>query len=42
MRIDAQLTPRAEDTSGLIERAERDCFVGASLRIKPEYEWHVS
>jgi organic hydroperoxide reductase OsmC/OhrA len=42
VRIDAQLTPRADDTSGLIERAERDCFVGASLRITPEYEWHVS
>jgi organic hydroperoxide reductase OsmC/OhrA len=42
VRVDAQLTPRADDTSALIERAERDCFVGASLRITPEYEWHVS
>ena len=42
VRIDAQLTPRAEDTADLIEKAERDCFVGASLNIKPEYEWHVS
>jgi organic hydroperoxide reductase OsmC/OhrA len=42
VRIDAQLTPRVEDSAGLIEKAERDCFVGASLNIKPEYEWHVS
>jgi organic hydroperoxide reductase OsmC/OhrA len=42
VRIDAQLTPRAEDTPELIRLAERDCFVGATLSIKPEYEWHVS
>lgn len=42
VRIDAQLTPRAEDAAGLIEKAERDCFVGATLNVKPEYEWHVS
>jgi len=42
VRIDAQLTPRADDTDDLVEKAERDCFVGASLNIKPEYEWHVS
>ncbi|HEV2590608.1 MAG TPA: OsmC family protein [Gaiellaceae bacterium] len=42
VRIDAQLTPRAEDTDDLIAKAERDCFVGASLVVKPEYEWHVS
>jgi organic hydroperoxide reductase OsmC/OhrA len=42
VRIDAQLTPRADDTADLIEKAERDCFVGATLNVKPEYEWHVS
>lgn len=42
VRIDTQLTPRADDTAELIEKAERDCFVGASLVVKPEYEWHVS
>jgi organic hydroperoxide reductase OsmC/OhrA len=42
VRIDAQLTPRAETVDGLIALAERDCFVGASLTLKPEYEWHVS
>jgi organic hydroperoxide reductase OsmC/OhrA len=42
VRIEAQLTPRAESTADLIEKAERDCFVGASLKVKPRYEWHVS
>jgi organic hydroperoxide reductase OsmC/OhrA len=42
VRIDAQLTPRASDPSELIAKAERDCFVAATLRVKPEYEWHVS
>jgi uncharacterized OsmC-like protein len=40
--IDVQLEPRADDASDLIEKGERDCFVGASLSIKPRYEWRVS
>jgi organic hydroperoxide reductase OsmC/OhrA len=42
VRLDVQLTPRATDPSALVVKAERDCFVGASLTVKPEYEWHVS
>jgi organic hydroperoxide reductase OsmC/OhrA len=42
VRIDAQLVPRTSDVDALIAKAERDCFVGASLTVKPEYEWHVS
>jgi len=41
-RLDVQLTPRAADPEPLIAKAERDCFVGASLTVKPKYEWHVS
>ena len=26
----------------LLAKAERDCFVGASLRAAPEYEWRVN
>ena len=26
----------------LAAKAERDCFVGASLSIEPEYTWRVS
>jgi organic hydroperoxide reductase OsmC/OhrA len=42
VRIDAQLTPRTNEVDDLIAKAERDCFVGASLTLKPEYTWHVS
>ena len=42
VRLDVQLTPRTTDSAPLIMKAERDCFVGASLTVKPEYEWHVS
>ena len=40
--IDAQLTPRTNEVDDLIAKAERDCFVSASLTIKPEYTWRVS
>jgi len=42
VRVHAQLTPRTTEVDDLIAKAERDCFVGASLTLKPEYEWHVS
>jgi len=42
VRVDAQLSPRAEGLGELLEKAERDCFVGATLNVEPEYEWHVS
>ena len=40
--IDAQLTPRTTEVGDLVMKAERDCFVGASLTLKPEYTWRVS
>jgi organic hydroperoxide reductase OsmC/OhrA len=42
VRINAQLTPRSDAVDDLVAKAERDCFIGASLTLKPEYEWHVS
>jgi organic hydroperoxide reductase OsmC/OhrA len=42
VRIDAQLEPRSADPDTLVAKAERDCFVGASLALVPEYRWHVS
>jgi len=42
VRINAQLTPRVTDVDDLLAKAERECFIGASLTVKPEYEWHVS
>jgi organic hydroperoxide reductase OsmC/OhrA len=42
VQVAAQLTPRMSDVTELIAKAERDCFVGASLTVTPEYAWHVS
>ncbi|MFL5962849.1 MAG: OsmC family protein [Gaiellaceae bacterium] len=42
VRITAQLTPRGSEIGELVAKAERDCFIGASLTLKPEYVWHVS
>jgi organic hydroperoxide reductase OsmC/OhrA len=42
VRVDAELTPRSDDLHALTEKAERDCFVGASLRLEPRYEWNLA
>jgi organic hydroperoxide reductase OsmC/OhrA len=42
VRVEVQLVPRAETYVELVEKAERDCFVGASLNVEPVYEWRVS
>ena len=42
VRIEARLTPRSEAVEELVAKAERDCFVGASLSVAPRYEWHIS
>jgi organic hydroperoxide reductase OsmC/OhrA len=40
-RIDAELSPPAADPGELLASAERDCFVGATLTVKPRYQWRV-
>jgi organic hydroperoxide reductase OsmC/OhrA len=42
VEVDATLTPRADDPADLVAKAQRDCFVGASLTIEPDYTWRVS
>ena len=42
LAIDVQLTPPTTEPDDLLVKAERDCFVGASLTIKPAYEWRVA
>src|SRR5437764_5893420 len=42
VRIDVQLSPRTNEADDLTMKAQRDCFIGASLTVKPEYEWHVA
>ncbi len=42
-RIEAELDSIPEPgPSELLAKAERDCFVGASLAITPRYEWRVN
>ena len=41
-RFDVELTPAPDDLQALLEKAERDCFVGASLTAKPGYTWNVA
>ena len=36
--IDAALDPRSDDPAELVAKAERDCFVGASLTVEPDYD----
>ena len=42
LAIDVALTPPTNEPDDLLAKAERDCFVGASLTIKPTYDWRVS
>jgi organic hydroperoxide reductase OsmC/OhrA len=40
--IEATLEPAPDDPDDLFARAERGCFIGASLSPKPRYTWTVS
>ena len=33
--------PGDDELAALLQKAERDCFVGASLTVKPGYRWSV-
>lgn len=36
------LEPEPDDLADLLAKAERDCFIGASLTTKPRYRWTVT
>src|SRR3990170_6048262 len=44
VRFDVQLDPEPvlDQLPELLAKAERDCFVGNSLAVKPGYEWRVN
>ena len=42
VELDVTLEPRPQNVAELISKAERDCFVGASLTTKPRYRWTVN
>jgi organic hydroperoxide reductase OsmC/OhrA len=41
-RVTAEPVPDAATVRDLIAKAERDCFVGASLTVTPRYRWVVN
>ncbi len=40
--LDVTIEPPPADLRDLLARAERDCFVAASLTVPVEYEWRVN
>jgi uncharacterized OsmC-like protein len=42
VRIELELEPVPDDLRELLDKAERDCFVGASLHPAPRYRWRVN
>jgi uncharacterized OsmC-like protein len=40
--LDLELEPLPDDIRALLDKAERDCFVGASLQPSPHYRWRVN
>ncbi len=40
--LDVTLEPAPQNARELISKAERDCFVGASLTATPRYRWTVN
>jgi uncharacterized OsmC-like protein len=40
--LDLDPEPGSDELAVLLEKAERDCFVGASLTVKPTYRWTVN
>jgi uncharacterized OsmC-like protein len=42
VELELELEPQPDDVAELLAKAERDCFVGASLTTKPVYRWRVN
>ena len=42
LELEVEPLPPGEDLRELIAKAERDCFVGASLQPPPRYRWRVN
>jgi organic hydroperoxide reductase OsmC/OhrA len=40
--LDVTVVPAPEDVPALLAKAERDCFIGASLTVAPRYRWTVN
>jgi organic hydroperoxide reductase OsmC/OhrA len=41
-RLDVEIEPEPADLAELLGKAERDCFIAASLTVAPTYHWRVN
>jgi uncharacterized OsmC-like protein len=42
LELELEPVPPGEELAALLAKAERDCFVGASLTPSPQYHWSVN
>jgi uncharacterized OsmC-like protein len=42
LELELEPAPAGEELAALLAKAERDCFVGASLSPSPRYRWSVN
>ncbi len=42
VRLEVTLEPPCDDVAELLAKAERDCFISASMTTKPRYAWTVN
>ena len=42
LELEVEPVPPGDELEALIEKAERDCFVGTSLDPSPRYRWRVN
>jgi uncharacterized OsmC-like protein len=42
LEVELDAAPPPEDLRQLLAKAERDCFVGASLTVSPRYRWTIN
>ena len=42
LAVELDPLPEGEELGALLAKAERDCFVGASLTAQLRYSWHVN
>jgi organic hydroperoxide reductase OsmC/OhrA len=40
--LDVRLEPEPDELPALLQRAEWGCFIGQSLKSKPQYRWRVN
>jgi uncharacterized OsmC-like protein len=42
LQVELTPAPSEDEISSLLAKAERDCFIAASLTVKPRYAWQVN